>query len=65
MPFKKCCYLPNYATKVDLKNATGVDRLKFAKNVDLAILKSEVDKLEKVLTGVNCLKCKADKLDAD
>ena len=38
--------LSNYATKVDLKNATGVDRSKFAKTVDLASLKSEVDKLD-------------------
>ena len=30
----------NYATKADLKNATGVDTSKFAKNVDLASLKS-------------------------
>ena len=25
--------LPNYATKTDLKNATGVDRSPFAKNL--------------------------------
>ena len=37
--------LSNYATKVDLKNATGVDTSKFAKKVDLANLKSDVDKL--------------------
>ena len=28
--------LSNYATKADLKNATGVDTSKFAKKVDLA-----------------------------
>ena len=28
----------NYATKADLKNATGVDTLKFAKKFDLAKL---------------------------
>ena len=28
--------LSNYATKADLKNATGVDTLKFTKKVDLA-----------------------------
>ena len=39
-------YLYYYATKADLKNATGVDTLKFAKNVDLASLKSEIDKLD-------------------
>ena len=36
--------LSNYATKSDLKNATGVDTLQFAKEVDLASLKTEVDK---------------------
>ena len=35
--------LSNYATKADLKNATGVDTSKF---VDLANLKSNVDKLD-------------------
>ena len=38
--------LSNYATKADLKNATGVDTSKFAKKVDLANLKSNVDKLD-------------------
>ena len=38
--------LSNYATKVDLKNATGVDTSKFAKKVDLANLKSDIDKLD-------------------
>ena len=38
--------LPNYATKADLKNAAGVDTSKFAKKVDLANLKSDVDKLD-------------------
>ena len=28
----------------DLKNATGVDKSKFAKKVDLASLKSKIDK---------------------
>ena len=63
-------YLSNYATKTDIKNATGVDTSKFAKKVDLASLKSDVDKLdiyelEKVLTGLNTLKSKVDKLDVD
>ena len=35
----------NYATKADFKNAAGVDTLKFSKKVDLANLKSDVDKL--------------------
>ena len=34
----------NYATKTDLKIATGVDTLDFAKKSDLANLKSDVDK---------------------
>ena len=38
--------LYNYATKPDLTNATGVDTSKFAKKVDLANLKSDVDKLD-------------------
>ena len=33
----------NHATKADFKNATGADTSKFAKKVDLASLKSEVD----------------------
>ena len=37
--------MSNYATKADLKNATGVNT-KFAKKVDLANLKSHVDKLD-------------------
>ena len=35
--------LCNYATKLDLKNVTGFDTSKFAKKVDLASLKSNVD----------------------
>ena len=38
--------LSNCATKADLKNAAGVDTWKFAKKVDLASLKSNVDKLD-------------------
>ena len=38
--------LSNYATKPDLKKATGVDTSKFSKKVDLAYLKSNVDKLD-------------------
>ena len=61
--------LSNYETKTDSKkNVTGVDTSKIAKKVDLASLKPEVDKLdidklEKVVTGLNSLKSKADKLD--
>ena len=35
----------NYATKADVKNATGADISKFAKKVDSADLKSNVVKL--------------------
>ena len=38
--------LTNYATKADLKNAAGVDTSKFPKKVDLASVKSNVDKLD-------------------
>ena len=37
--------LSNYATKSDLKNATGVDTSQFAKRDDLPNLKLECDKL--------------------
>ena len=62
--------LSNYATKKDLKNATGIDTSKFAKRGDLASLKSEfdkldIDKLEKVPTGLNNWKSVVDKLDVD
>ena len=38
--------LSNYATKCDLKNKTSVDTFQFAKNDDLANLKSQVDELD-------------------
>ena len=38
--------LSNYATKWNLKNATGVDTSKFAKKVDLASLNPNVDELD-------------------
>ena len=38
--------LSNYATKADLKSATGVDTQKFVKKLDLARLNSEIDKLD-------------------
>ena len=38
--------LSNYATKADLKNATGTDTSKLAAKSDLAILKAEIDKLD-------------------
>ena len=62
--------LSNYATKIDLKDATGVDTSSFAKKTDLANLKSDVDKLDSnklknVPTNLNNLKSKVDKLDID
>ena len=36
----------NYATKLDLKNVTGVDTSKLAAKSDLASLKAEIDILE-------------------
>ena len=38
--------LANYATKSDLKKATGVDTSDFAKKADLASSKSEFDELD-------------------
>ena len=60
----------NYATNVDLKNATGVDTSKFAKMFDLANLKSNVDKLDtdklkNVPSNLSNWKYKIDKLDVD
>ena len=63
--------LSNYTTKAHLKNVINqVDTSKFAKKVDLASLKSDVDKLDidkliNELTGLNSLKSKVDKLDVD
>ena len=62
--------LPNYATKADLKNVTGVDTSKFAKKIDLASLKSnadklDIDKLKNAPTNLNKLKSKVDKLGVD
>ena len=62
--------LSNYATKADLKNATGVDTSIVAKKVDLANLKSDVDKLDfdklkNVPNILSILKSKVDKLDVD
>ena len=39
-------HLSNYPTKEDLKNAADVDTSKCAKKVDLASLKSGIDKLD-------------------
>ena len=60
--------LSNYATKADLKNATGIDTSKLAAKSDLVSLKAEVDKLDigklkNVPTNLSNLKSKVDKLD--
>ena len=39
-------YLSNYATKYDLKIAKDVDTSEFAKKVDLASLKSDIEDLD-------------------
>ena len=62
--------LSNYATKTDLKNAIGIHKSYFAKKVDLASLKSNVDKLDidkinNVPTNLSNLKSKEDELDVD
>ena len=59
--------ISNYAIKANLKNATGVDTSKFAKKVDLASIKFEVekldiDKLDIAATGLNILKSIIDKI---
>ena len=38
--------LSNYATKADLKNATGIDTTKLTGKSDLVSLKAEIDKLD-------------------
>ena len=62
--------LINYATKVVYKIATGADTSEFAKKVDLARLKSDVDKLDtnklkNVPINLSNLKHKVDKLDIE
>ena len=62
--------LSNYATKADLKNATGNDISSFAIKVGLASLKSNADKLDigklkNVPTNLSDLEIKVDKLDLD
>ena len=62
--------MSNYATKTDLKNATGVDTLDIAKKTDLANLiydvdKSYIDILKNIPSNLSNLKNKVDKLDFD
>ena len=49
----------NYATKYDLKNATGIDLVSLKAEVD----KLDIDKLKSVPTNLSNLKSKVDKLD--
>ena len=62
--------MSNYATKISLKNATGLIHHLLLKKVDLANLKSDVDnldidKLKNLPTNLNNLKNKVEKLDVD
>ena len=57
----------DYATKADFKNAASADTSKFAKEIDLANLKSnidklDIDKLKNVTTNLRKLKSKEEKL---
>ena len=60
--------LSTYATRTDLKNATGVHTSAFAKKTGLANIKSDVDsldidKLKNSPSGLSSLKSKVDKLN--
>ena len=63
--------MPNYATKADSKNVTGiVDKSNLDKKSNLANLKTDVDKLDinelkNVPSNLSNLKSKTDKLDLD
>ena len=62
--------LAKWATKSDLKNTAAVDTSKFPKKIDLANLKSNVDKLhidklKNVPANLNNLKSKVHRLDVD
>ena len=60
--------LSNYAANVGLKNGIDVDTSKFAKSVEIASLKTDIDKLdiddlEKVQSSLRNLKRTVDKWD--
>ena len=62
--------MSNYATKADLKNATGIDTSKLAGKSDLSNLKAEVGKIDvdKLRAGpddLSILESKVDKLNID
>ena len=59
--------LSNFATKTDLKNATGINTSSFAKKVYVADSKSnidklDIDKLKNIATNLSNLKSKVDKV---
>ena len=57
--------LCNYATKADLKEATGVDTSDFVKKADLANWKFDVDKLRNLPSNLSNSKNKVDKIDVN
>ena len=62
--------LSNFATKTDLKNATGINTSSFAKKVYVADSKSnidklDIDKLKNIATNLSNLKSKVDKVNVD
>ena len=62
--------LPNYAPKSDIKQATDINTLKFAKETDLGNIKSDADELRinylKIVSRIlNSLKGKVDKSNVD
>ena len=62
--------LSNFATTTDLKNATGINTSSFAKKVDVADSKSnidklDIDKLKNIATNLSNLKSKVDKVNVD
>ena len=62
--------MSSYVTKTELKNETRVDTSSFAKNIDLANSKSDVDKLDtdkskNLQSDFSSLKSKVDKLDVE
>ena len=59
--------LPNYIAKADLKNGIVADTWKFAKEVHLTNLRSDVDKLDidQLRNVTTNLKPDVDKLDID
>ena len=55
--------LSNYATKANLKNATGVDKKTDLANLKFDVDKLDIDKFKNVTSGLRSWKSKVDKLD--